>query len=175
MTTFAVTASTQVTIQASYNGVTISPKINVTPRVAVRGVAGDLWADIIIGKPNFGEITPNQMSANRVFNTGGVTVDTSVRPNRVYMYDGTNSRILGLSHLGTCAGGPNAGQACTTNSDCPGSACALQQPATADLVLGQPSFNTSACNGDSSYQNYPSQRPPAPPPSAECLRIRSRS
>ncbi len=159
VTTFAVTTSTPVTIQASYNGLTISPRVTVTPRVAVRGASGDLWADVIIGKPNFGEITPNQMSANRVFNTGGVTVDTSVRPNRVYIYDGTNSRILGLSHLGACAGGSNAGQACTTNSDCPGSNCTLQQPATADLVLGQPSFNTSACNGDSGFQNYPTRAP----------------
>jgi hypothetical protein len=58
VTTFAVTASTQVMLQASYNGVTISPKVTVTPRAAVRGVSGDLWADVIIGKPNLAKLLP---------------------------------------------------------------------------------------------------------------------
>src|SRR5262249_49941888 len=53
VTTYAVTASTPATIQASHNGLTISPIVTVTPRVPVRGVSGDLWADVIIGQPNF--------------------------------------------------------------------------------------------------------------------------
>ncbi len=159
VTTLAVTTPTTVTIQGSYNGVGISPKLTVVPRLAIRAVSGDLWADVIVGQPDFADFTPNQVTAKRVIHAGGVTVDTSVRPNRVYVYDGGNSRVLGLSHLGTCLAGPKGGQWCTTNSDCPGSTCQIQQPATADLVLGQPSFNTSACNGDSNYQNYPTRKP----------------
>src|SRR5215213_5933387 len=60
----------------------------------VRGVAGDLWADVIIGQPSFGQITPNQVVANKVFNPGGVLVDRSVVPNQIYVYDAGNSRIL---------------------------------------------------------------------------------
>ncbi len=157
--TLAVTTPTMVTIQASYNGVFLSPQLTVTPRVAVRGVSGDLWADVIIGQPNFGDFTPHQVAATRVFNSAGVEVDRSVQPNRIYYYDGGNSRVLGLSHLGTCQAGPKGGQWCTGNSDCPGSVCNVQDGIGADLVIGQPSFTTSGCNGDSSFQNFPTRAP----------------
>jgi hypothetical protein len=82
-----------------------------------------------------------------------------VRPNRVYLYDGGNNRVLGMSHLGTCGGGTNAGGNCTADSDCPGSTCTIQEGLGADLVLGQPSFTSSACNGDNGYQRYPTRAP----------------
>jgi sugar lactone lactonase YvrE len=157
--TLAVTTPTVVTIQAFYNGVFRSPQLTVTPRVAVRGVSGDLWADVIIGQPNFGDYTPNEVTNGRIFNPGGVEVDRSVQPNRIYAYDGANSRVLGLSHLGACQGGSKGGQACTGNSDCPGSACNVQEGIGADLVIGQPSFTTSGCNGDSNFQNFPTRAP----------------
>ena len=157
--TFAVTTATVVTIQASYNGVFLSPQLTVTPRVAVRGVSGDLWADVIIGQPNFGDYTPHEVTNGRIFNPGGVEVDRTVQPNRIYAYDGANSRVLGLSHLGTCQAGSRGGQACTGNSDCPGSVCNVQEGIGADLVLGQPSFTTSGCNGDSSFQSFPTRVP----------------
>ena len=157
--TMAVTSSTQVTITATYNGVTISPTFTITPRVAVRGVTGDLWADVIIGQPNFGDFTPLQVASTRLFQPGGVEVDRTVKPNRVYAYDGGNSRVLGLSHLGTCSAGVKAGQWCTGNSDCSGSICNVQEGIGADLVIGQPSSTTSGCNGDSGYQNFPTRAP----------------
>lgn len=159
VTTSSVTTSSLVTISATYNRVTISPTLTVTPRLPIRGTSGDLWADVIIGQPGFGDFTPNQVSANRVFNPGGVTVDLSVRPNRIYIYDGANSRVLGLTHLGSCRSGSNSGHACTANSDCPASSCAIQPARSADIVLGQPSFMTSACNGDSNFQSYPTRAP----------------
>lgn len=121
----------------------------------VRGKFGDAWADVILGQPDFSQITPNQVVGNRVFNPGGVYVDRSVRPNRVYIFDAGNSRILGLSHLGYVQSGPYAGQPCTSDSDYPGSTCVISVTRPADIVLGQPSFNTSTCNGDSGYQLYP--------------------
>jgi sugar lactone lactonase YvrE len=121
----------------------------------VRGKPGDWRADVILGQPDFSQITFNEVVGNRLFNPGGVYVDRSVRPNRVYVYDAGNNRVLGLSHLGICLAGARQGQPCTTNSDCPGSVCKIQEDKAADIVLGQPSFNTSACNGDSGYQLYP--------------------
>ena len=135
VTTLAVTSSTQVTIQASYNGVTISPTLTVTPRVAVRGVIGDLWADVIIGKPDFSEFTPNEVVPYKVFNPGGVFVDRSVSPGRAYIWDSGNSRILGID-LASCYAGSS--------------------PCSPQIVIGQPSGNGhSACNGDSGFQQYP--------------------
>ena len=105
-------------------------------RPAVRGVAGDLWADVIIGKPDFSQISPKSVVPFKVFNPGGVVVDRSVDPGRAYVWDSGNSRILGID-LGKCYEGTG--------------------PCSADIVLGQPSlYDHSACNGDSSVQNYPS-------------------
>ncbi len=157
--TGAVTISTQVTIQASYGGVNKTAVVTVTPRVPVRGTAGDLWADIILGKPEFGEIVPNEVTGRTLFIPAGAIVDRSATPNRVYVFDGGNSRILGLSHLGSCAGGTKIGQPCTSNSDCPASACAVQEGRNADLVLGQPSFGRSACNGEGAFQRFPLRAP----------------
>jgi serine/threonine protein kinase/regulation of enolase protein 1 (concanavalin A-like superfamily) len=130
--------------------VTSAPATTVT-----RGVIGDCWADVVIGQPDFSQITPNEVVGYRLFNPGGVYVDRSVQPNRVYVYDAGNNRVLGLSHLGVCSGGAREGQNCTTNADCGGSGCRMVERRPADLVLGQPSFNASACNGDSGLQNYP--------------------
>jgi hypothetical protein len=44
---------TEVTLSASYGGVTRTTKVTVTPREPVRGVAGDLRADVILGQPDF--------------------------------------------------------------------------------------------------------------------------
>ncbi len=131
------------------------------PAAPVRGLTGDLWADVIIGKPDFGEIMPNAVTGSRVFNPGGVLVDRSVRPNRVYVYD-SNSRVLGFNHLGVFSGGLNDGQPCTSNSDYSGGVCIIQEGRPADLVLGQPSLDRSACNGDGNLQNYPDRAPAGP-------------
>ena len=132
----------------------------------IRGEAGDWWADIIIGQPDFSQITPNEVVGNKLFNPGGVYVDRSVQPNRVYIYDAGNSRVLGLSSLGVCAGGQNSGESCTVNSDCPDSSCQINSTRSADIVLGQPDLTSSACNGDSGFQNYPD--PPTPTASTLC-------
>ncbi len=102
----------------------------------VRGVAGDLWADTVLGQPRFGEMVPNEVTGNRVFNPGGVIIDRSVAPNRMYVYDGGNSRVLGLILTPT----------------------ASLVGRRADLVIGQPGLDGyAACNGDGNYQRYPSR------------------
>jgi len=124
----------------------------------VRGQPGDFWADVVIGKPDFSEITPNQVTARRVFNPAGVLVDRSVRPNRLYIYDGGNSRVLGLDHLGHVQSGPYAGRFCTSDSDF-GARCVIEQGRGADLVLGQSAFTRSGCNRDGNFQTYPGRAP----------------
>lgn len=136
------------------------------PGVPVRGQVGDFWADAILGQQDFTEVTGNRVVANRLFNPNGVLVDRSTVPNRVYVYDAGNSRVLGLSHLGTCTEGPDEGLDCTSRSDCPASTCRLDRDLPADIVLGQPGLvDHAACNGDSGFHTHPL----SPPASARTL------
>ncbi len=137
--TNAVVSPTQVVIDASYAGATLSATLTVTPREPVRGVEGDLWADAILGKPDFTEVTPNEVVPYKVFNPGGVFVDRAVSPGRAYVWDSGNSRILGID-LAACYAGAG--------------------PCTPQVVIGQPSGSDhSACNGDSGFQRYPRRAP----------------
>ena len=119
-----------------------SPPTSFPDSPVVRGEAGDLWADVILGQPDFSEITPNQVVPYKLFNPGGVTVDRARNPGLAYVWDSGNSRVLGID-LEKCY------------SD--GSPC------MADVVLGQPSgYDHSACNGDSGYQGFPVRSPAGP-------------
>jgi hypothetical protein len=69
--TLAVAVSTPVTIDATFNGVAFSPTLTVTPRVPVRGVSGDLWADVVIGQPDFSQVTMHEVTSTRLFSPGG--------------------------------------------------------------------------------------------------------
>ena len=101
----------------------------------VRGQVGDLWADVILGQPDFSEITPNQVVPYKLFNPGGVTVDRTSNPGLAYVWDSGNSRVLGID-LEKCY---SSGSPCTE-----------------EVVLGQPSgYGHSACNGDSAFQRFP--------------------
>ena len=101
----------------------------------VRGESGDLWADVILGQPDFSEITPNQVVPYKVMHPGGVVVDRATDPGRAYVWDSGNSRILGID-LAKCYAGPS--------------------PCSAEVVLGQPpGYDHSACNEDGALQNFP--------------------
>ena len=116
---------------------TIPPSVPSGP--LVREKAGDYWADVIIGKPDFSEITPNEVVSFKVFHPGGVAVDRSVDPGLAYVWDAGNSRILGID-LAKCY--------------------AKESPCHADIVIGQPTlFDYAACNGDSGFQNFPRRQP----------------
>ena len=109
------------------------------PTSPIRGIAGDLWADVIIGKPDFTQTAPKSVVPFKVNNPAGVVVDRSVRPGRAYVWDSGNSRILGID-LAKCYAGV---------------------PCKADIVIGQPSgYDHSACNGDSGVQNFPMRARP---------------
>ena len=81
-----------------------------------------LVADRVLGKTSFVDASANTPSANRMNNATGVAVDTSVTPNRLWVVDIGNNRVLGFS---------------TT---------ALASDASASVVLGQPSFVSGATN-----------------------------
>src|SRR5207249_9217608 len=105
-----------------------------------RGTPGDLWADVIIGKANFSDISPYTTTGSKVFWAHGSIVDrTDPADNKLYIYDAGNNRILGF-HLAKCL---------SSGTDPAG--CA------ADIVIGQPNMTGSACNGDSGYQGYPNR------------------
>jgi hypothetical protein len=107
-----------------------------------RGVSGDRAADRIFGKPDFSEINPYTTVAGKLWLPHGVVVDrTDPARNRMYIYDAGNNRILGLD-LNTCRSSLTDPLGCT-----------------ADIVIGQPDMSTSACNGDSGFQNYPVRAP----------------
>ena len=113
-----------------------------TPDAPPRGVAGDAWADIILGQPGFNETAPFATLPNKTWLPHGVIVDTRDPLNQVfYVYDGGNSRILGFD-LEDCYADAALAIACTAN-----------------LVLGQPDFNSSGCNGDSAFQGFPKRAP----------------
>ncbi len=106
----------------------------------VRGEEGDLWADIVIGKPDFSQTGPKSVVPFKVNNPGGVVVDRSVEPGRVYVWDSGNNRILGID-LAKCYEGEGA--------------------CSSDIVIGQPSaYDRGSCNDDSSVQHYPVRSQP---------------
>lgn len=110
------------------------------PTSPVRGVAGDSWADVVLGKPDFTQIAPKSVVPFKVNNPTGVVVDRSVEPGRAYVWDSGNSRILGMD-LGSCYDGTG--------------------PCSADIVLGQPSgYDHAACNGDNGVQKFPARARP---------------
>ena len=103
----------------------------VSARVSgpVRGKEGDLWADVVLGKPHFGENVCYQPTKLGLCFPGGVLIDKTVKPNRMYIADCNNNRVLGFKSTS-----PKDG---------------------ADIVLGQPDFVSSGGNGDSCAQLYP--------------------
>lgn len=111
------------------------PSAPFPPSAPVRGIAGDLWADVVLGKPDFSEIARNRVVPFKLFNPGGILVDLSTGPGKAYIWDSGNSRVLGLD-LAQCY--------------------EASGPCVASLVIGQPSpHDHSACNEDSGVQNYP--------------------
>jgi sugar lactone lactonase YvrE len=90
------------------------------PSIAMQG---DTIADIVLGQPNLTDNPQNFISARGLHSPTSVAVDTTVNPNRLYVSDSANNRILGYNDVATLVTG-----------------------GLADLVIGQPNFNSSGCN-----------------------------
>ncbi len=80
---------------------------------------GDTTADLVLGQPDFVHNGANLIDARGLLSLGAVAIDTSVTPNRLYVSDTDNNRVLGYSDV-----------------------TALVSGAPADLVIGQPDFFT---------------------------------
>ncbi len=92
----------------------------------VLGAAGDTTADRVLGQTGFTTSAINLMNGQGLNFPAAVAIDTSIMPNRLYVADEDNSRVLGWRDAASFANG-----------------------AAADLVIGQSDFNSySLCNGN---------------------------
>ena len=116
----------------------------------VRGVAGDLWADLVLGpslpsgQPNWASVSPNIVTASGIYKAL-VAADPNPTHHRIYVWDAGNSRILGFTD--TTLFHPNT--------------AAVSMGYTPDIVIGQPDFNHCGCNGDNNDQVWPAYVPPS--------------
>lgn len=85
----------------------------------------------LFGQKNVVDAGRNKVSPRGIYHAAGVMVDTSGVGDNIYVVDTGNSRILGFRMTGPFANPPLTGRK------------------IADLVLGQPDFESSNCNGDS--------------------------
>jgi hypothetical protein len=83
----------------------------------------DFGADAVLGQIGFRYIGSNLVDGAGLSSPQAVAIDTSVTPNRLYVADTNNSRVLAWADV-----------------------TAFQNGSPADLVLGQPDLLTSGCN-----------------------------
>ena len=133
----------------------------------VRGLANDLWADVVLGQKDFTQYSFFRHSATSLNLPGGVvTEERESGPDRLFILDANNNRILGLSAAGQCSNG----QSCSLNVECGGGGniCTLQpSTVTPTIVIGQSDFISTACNGDATNESYPN--PVLPTASSLCF------
>ena len=90
---------------------------------ALPAATGDTIADRVIGQASFSDWSINAADARSLQAPDGVALDFSVTPNRLYVADLNNNRVLGWNDAQGFANG-----------------------APADLVIGQPDFTTGLSN-----------------------------
>jgi len=89
---------------------------------AVLVLAEGTTGDRVLGQLDFTHSTPNLVDGAGLSNPVAVAIDTSATPNRIYVADSDNDRVLGWKDADAFANG-----------------------APADLVIGQPDFLSSVC------------------------------
>lgn len=91
------------------------------------GGAGDTTADAVLGQLDFKYGDRNFIDGHGLHTNasivGDIAIDTSANPNRVYVVDRDNHRVLGWKNLG-----------------------AFSTHAAADLIIGQPDPSSKTCN-----------------------------
>src|SRR5271170_58916 len=95
--------------------------------VMAHALSGDTIADRELGQPDFIHHNPNTVDPESLAHPQRVAIDKSVVPNRIYVADTANNRVLGYR-----------------------STASLESGASADLVLGQPDLFSSACGTSAS-------------------------
>ena len=106
----------------------VRAQIPIHPDFAFPIASGDTIADRELGQPDFFRgtanlVTPRSLNTAQFVLPNGVAIDQSSVPNRVYVADFNNNRVLGWA-----------------------SVAALVNAKPADIVIGQPDFFSNACN-----------------------------
>ena len=78
----------------------------------------------LFGQKNFQETSEDTVTGNGIFHASGVIVDRSSQPNRIYVVDSGNNRVLGFSDT------------------------QIHGTRRADVIFGQPDDSSAACNHD---------------------------
>ena len=104
----------------------IVPAMSIVALVAAMVLASGATGDRVLGQLDFVHVAPNLVDARGLFTPRTVAIDASVSPNRLYVADADNNRVLGWKNSASFANG-----------------------APADLVIGQPDFISSNCIGAS--------------------------
>ncbi len=100
--------------------------------VPTTAMQGDTIADRVLGQPDFTNNALSAVSASALNAPAAVAIDTSVTPNRLYVGDTGNNRVLGYLDAASFANG-----------------------ADADLVVGQADFVSSAAGLTASNLDSP--------------------
>ena len=79
-------------------------------------------ASVELGQPDMAHNSANELTGSSLYSPQQIAIDASVTPHRMYVADSSNNRILGWRNANSFANG-----------------------APADLVIGQPDFNSSSC------------------------------
>jgi sugar lactone lactonase YvrE len=119
-----------------------SNTVSASLRYPVRGEAGDLFADIVLGQIDFAQNSPGATMADTLQMGAGILIDSGATPERAYFVDANHNRILGFSDIHA-------------------------RPLVPNIVIGQPDFHHSAANGDATLQGFPE----FPMPSASTLAL----
>ncbi|MCX6873417.1 MAG: choice-of-anchor D domain-containing protein [Verrucomicrobia bacterium] len=139
----ALEATTDLPTRASWIELTNAPavigpdKVLTRPRTSaaeffrLRGLANFYGKDMrllkLFGQPGWGDTSPGGVIGSKIYHAAGVVVDRSAEPNRIYVADTGNNRILGFSSYSS---------------------------QSADRVFGQPDPFSGAANGDSNFGLY---------------------
>jgi len=109
---------------AAWRNTNLSAAIqSIDPSLSVAQLgSGPYTAQLVLGQSNFNSNFPDYPPSSLV-RPGGVAIDKSVTPNRIYVSDDANNRVLGWRDV-----------------------TALTNGASADLVLGQPDFFSNGAN-----------------------------
>lgn len=101
----------------------------------------------MFGQKSITEAAQNAVTGKGLEHASGVLVDTNSSPNKVYVVDTGNNRILGYNGAGTCS--QNQSLSCTVGADCgSGNTCVVNGSKDPDIVFGQPDLFSGACNRD---------------------------
>src|SRR3989344_4740902 len=134
-------------------GLVLTQKIQIfNPRAATTPFdfyGSDLKVLKFFGQKGIGENSRGKVGPFGIDHSSGVIVDKSTSPNKLYVVDTGNNRVLGYNGTGKCVG--NSSLSCTTDSDCNGvggNSCYMDGTKAPDIVFGQPDIESGACNGD---------------------------